>query len=359
MKRSLLILAACVCIFTTAVKAGNEPVRAKSDKIWGDNKKKLTYLEGNVRIEQGTTVITSDSTQVDLDQKIATFKDKLRLNSPEIAITADYLEYNFKKKAGTFLRNVIVNRNELKDARGNVTKDGFKLTAENFYFESDTKDFRVQNQGMVVHKDFNGTADQIEYDDPKQELLFTGNATITRPSGERINGDEIEINTKTCSILVKEKARLINEDVTITGDNLNYDYKLKHGVFGNHVIVERAESKNVGGKVTKEHFKLTTVGLYFESGSKNFVTQGKGTLEHKDFAGSAEHIEYNDKLQQMKLKNNAYLKRPKGEEIRGDMITIYIQDKSFTVNNHADINYKVDSDDKDQTQDYKKRKHFP
>ncbi len=357
MKRCLLALVVCICLITSIAKAGTEPVKAKSDKIWGDNKKKLTYMEGHVRIEQGPTVITTETTQVDLDKRIATFENKLQLISSDVIITADYLEYNFKSKVGTFLRNIILNRNEVKDTLGKVTKDGFKLSAESLYFESDTKNFKVQNQGMVEHKDFIGTADLIEYNDKKQELIFRGNAKIKRPSGEEINGNEVVINTQNRSIIVSGNVRLVNEDVTIVGENLNYDYHKNHGVFKSAIVLERAETKNASGKVTKEHFKLTTVGLEFESDTKNFVTRSKARVEHKDFTGFADHIEYNDKQQQMKFVNNSYLKRPKGEEIRGDMITIYINDKSFTVSNHVDINYKVNLNNENQTD--KKRKRFP
>jgi lipopolysaccharide transport protein LptA len=356
MRRCLFVLIVYI-LLAGIVKAGDEPVKAKSDKIWGDNKKKITYMEGNVRIEQGSTVIITETSQVDLDKKIAVFENQLQLVSADVTITADYLEYNFKSKVGTFLRNIVLSRKEVKDTQGNVTKDAFKLSAEDLYFESDTKNFKVKSQGTVEHKDFIGTADLIEYNDKKQELTFRGNAKIKRPSGEEIKGNEVVINTKDNSIIVDDKVKLVNEDVTILGDDLNYDYRKKQGVFNSNVILERAETKNARGKVTKDHFKLTTAGLDFESDTKNFKTKGKATVEHKDFTGSADHIEYNDKQQQMKFLNNAYLKRPKGEEIRGDMITIYINDKSFIVNNHVDINYKVDVNNENQTD--KKRKRFP
>jgi Organic solvent tolerance protein OstA len=329
-------------------KAANEPVQAKSDRIWGDTKKKLTYLEGNVRIVQGSTVITTDTTIVDQDKKVATFDNKLKLVHPDVTIIADNLEYNFKKKTGTFFNHVVLNRNEVKDAKGKVTKDAFKLTAAELYFESDTKNFIAKSQGAVEHKDFTGTADTIEYSDKKQELSFNGNALIKRPGGETITGDKIIIDTQTNSIAVPSNVKVINEDVTIVGDHLDYDYKKKQGTFSDNVVVNRAETKNNKGKVTKDAFKLLTDKLFFESETKNFTTQSKATVEHKDFNGFADKIDYNDSLQQLKFNNNASLKRPKGEEIKGDSITIFIKDKYFVVTNNVGIHFQVDSNNDDQ-----------
>jgi lipopolysaccharide transport protein LptA len=327
------------------VKAADDPVQAKGDKIWGDTKRNITYMEGNVRITQGSTVITTALTKVDLDKKIAIFEHQVKLTHPDVTIDADGLEYNFKQKTGTFTKHVILSRVEVKDAQGKVTKDAFKLTAEELYFESDTKNFIAKSQGAVEHKEFSGTADWIEYSDIKQELLFKGNANIKRPNGETITGEEIVINTQTNSFIVKNKVKLVNEDVIILGEHLEYDYKKKQGTFTDNVVLNRTETKNAQGKITKDQFKLTTTGLNFESDTKNFVTQGQGTVEHKEFTGLADQIEYHDKLQELKFKNNAHLKRPKGEEINGDLITIYIKDKSFVVTNHVTINFKVEEDD--------------
>jgi lipopolysaccharide transport protein LptA len=348
MKYRLMVLILCLCILTNPAQAADEPVQAKSDKIWGDTKKKLTYMEGNVRIVQGSTIITTDTTTVDQDKKVAVFENKLRLIHPDVTISADNLEYNFKKKSGTFSNHVILSRNEVKDAEGKVTKDAFKLTAAELYFESDTKNFIAERQGEVEHKDFSGTADTIEYSDQKQELLFSGNAKITRPSGETIAGAKVVINTQNNSIVVQNKVKLVNEDVTIRGGHLDYDYKQKQGTFSDNVILNRVETRDDKGKVTKDAFKLRTRKLFFESETKNFHTQTQGVVEHKDFNGSAALIEYNDSLQQLNFKDNAHLKRPKGEEVKGDLIIIYIKDKTFTVANHVNIHFKVDTAEDNQ-----------
>ncbi|MGE5582256.1 MAG: LptA/OstA family protein [Bacillota bacterium] len=326
------------------VKAANEPVKATGDKIWGDDKKKLTFLEGNVRIIQGSTMITTEKTRVDMDKKIASFGSGVKLSRPDLTIAADNLEYNFKKKSGSFTRNVLLNRSEVKDKEGKVTKDAFTLITEELYFEADTDNFLAKNRSQVEHREFTGSADLIAYDDRKQELCFTGNAYLKRPNGEEIRGAEIIINTQANSFAVKRQVELKNDEVTITANHLEYDYQKKNGTFSGNVILDRAETKDEHGKIVKEGFKLTSAKLYFESETKNFKTEDKGMVEHRDFTGSAVEIEYIDSKQVLTFKTNAFLKRPKEEEIRGNLITIYIKDKSFVVNQGVSIEFRVDSE---------------
>jgi lipopolysaccharide transport protein LptA len=321
-----------------------EQVQVKSEQIWGDTKKNITYLEGNVQLTQGQTLITTEKAEVDQDKKVAFFKNDLLLTHPDVTISAHQLEYNLKKQAGTFSENVVLSRNEVQDKQGKVIKDAFTLRTAKLYFESDTKNFIAQSEGEVEHKDFTGTANTIEYNDRKQELLLKGNAKLRRPGGEEITGEVIAVNTQNNNLSVPNKVKLVNQDVVISADRLDYDYKQKHGTFTKHVVLNRTETKDANGKVTKDPFKLVTDGLYFESESKNFLTQSRATVENKDFNGSADQINYDDGLQQLKFMKNAQLKRQKGETVSGDLIAIDIKDKSFTVNSHVAVEFKVDTE---------------
>ncbi len=344
MNLRFLLIIIFLLTFTTLVQSANEPVKATGEKIWGDNKKDITFIEGNVQIIQGSTRIFTEKAKVDTEKKVAVFEEKVKLNHPDVTIEADSLEYNFKKKVGTFSKNIILDRAEVKDELGKVTKDAFQLTATELYFESDTKNFTAKKDGSVSHKDFTGTADIIEYNDKNQELLFKGHAYLKRPNEEKINGEEIKINTQTKSFIVNKEIKLVNDDVTINGSRLDYDYQQKKGVFQDNVILERAESKDEHGKITKEYFKLTTTELFFDSDTKNFSTKTKGTVEHKDFTGSADRIEYNNDREELVFNKNAHLTRPKGEEINGDLITIMIHDKSFIVTENVNINFNVEAE---------------
>ena len=119
--------------------------------------------------------------------------------------------------------------------------------------------------------------------------------------------------------------------------------------------MQRSEVKNEKGKVTKEAFDLDADELYFQSDTKNFTAQGKSHFNNKDFEGSADTIDYSDRRQELLFTKNAYLKRPGGEEIRGEEVRIDLQDKSFVVVNNVSINFKVE-EEPEPTQEPAKRK---
>ena len=70
MKRFVAILGLLLIIITMRVMAADEPVQATGDRIWGDTQKKLAFLEGNVRLVQGDTVLTTARAEIDLDRKV-------------------------------------------------------------------------------------------------------------------------------------------------------------------------------------------------------------------------------------------------------------------------------------------------
>jgi lipopolysaccharide export system protein LptA len=206
-KKGFLIALCCLCL-TGLVWGADEPVKMTGERINGDNEKKWAHIEGNVRIVQGSTVIITEAVEVDTDKKIAYFNSDLKLTHPDATITASNLEYYFKKKYGTFRINVVMDRKEQKDSKGKVTKEAFHLTCDELYFENDTKNFNAKGKARIVHKDFTGVADQINYDDKKQEMVFINNAYLTKPSKEEIKGDSVKIDLKAKKFIVQKNVTI-------------------------------------------------------------------------------------------------------------------------------------------------------
>lgn len=216
MKKRLWLAIALFLLCSGSISWGaEEPVKATGDSVWGDTQKKWANLEGNVRIVQGKTVITAEKAEIDLDKKLLYLKSRLKLVSSEVTVEADGLDYNMRLKQGTFRGNVIMNRMEVKDAGGQVAKDAFKLFASVLYFETETKNFSATGQGRVEHKDFRGTADQITYNDGKQELSFQKHAYLKKPSGEEIRGDTVNIDLKAKNFKVREN---VNMNIQVDDD---------------------------------------------------------------------------------------------------------------------------------------------
>lgn len=332
----IMILLGVLLLGVCFAKAGEEPVRITAAEVSGDADKKITYLEGNVRIVQGKTIITTEYVTINLDQKSAVLEKGTRLVNPDVIIDSRRLEYNLKRKTGTFREQVLLKRIESGET---VKKDPFELATAELYFESDTKNFKANGNCRLKHKRFEGQADRIEYDDAGQKLSFQGNGVI-RQEATVIKSESVTIDMSKQQLQVETKADLTSREIKISAAGLNYNYEEKTGVFPKEVTLTRSEVKNARGKVTKEPFTLKANELYFETQSNNFVADS-GRIEHQDFTGSAAKIEYDDRRQLLIFKGNARLTRTQGEELTGELIEINLRDQSFTVHQKGTVTLKI------------------
>lgn len=313
-----------------------EPVRITAARVSGDAEKKITYLEGNVRIVQGKTIIITEYVTINLDQKIAELDKGTRLMNHDVSIESRRLEYNLKQESGTFRGQVLLKR--LESGNGEK-KDPFELAAKELYFETDTKNFKASGNCRLKHKQFEGNANGIEYDDAGQKLDFKGDVVI-RQDTTVIKSDSVTIDMSTKQLRLENKTDLTSREIKITAEALDYNYEQKAGVFPKEVVLTRAEIKNLKGKTTKEPFTLKAAGLYFETGSNNFTAKS-GRIEHQEFTGTAEKIEYDDERQLLTFKGNARLARAQGEELQGELIEINLRDQCFTVHQNGTVTLKV------------------
>lgn len=293
-------------------------------------------MEGNVRIVQGKTTIATEHVTIDLDRKTAVLDKGTHLENSDVTIDSQYLEYDLKQKTGTFREQVLLKRIESGDA---VKKDPFELSAVELYFETDTKDFKASGNCRLKHKQFEGKAGRIGYDDAGQKLVFQGNGLIMQKETE-IKSESVTIDMQTKQLQLETKTNLTSRNIKISAEGLTYNYEQKTGIFPKEVVLTRSEAKNVKGKVTREPFTLKASGLYFETESNNFTAED-GRMEHQEFTGSADKIEYDDKQQLLTFKGNALLNRNEGEELTGELIVINLRDQCFIVHQKGTVSLKI------------------
>ncbi|MCL6588327.1 MAG: hypothetical protein K6U80_00075 [Firmicutes bacterium] len=326
----------------------NEPVEITGRAIWGDYGKKITYISGDIRIVQGKTLITTDRAEINTEKKTAVFTNSVALSRPDVTITSDLLEYDLKRKVGTFKRQVAFQRIETKEDGGKANRDPFTLAADQLYFESDTQNFIASGQGRITHRDFTGRADTIEYQDQKQKMIFRGAVEIIQEAGGRetaIRAEIVELDLIRKSLIIPKQAESSQPDVVINGGELDYNYDRKIGAFKKQVVLNRLEAKDAKQKTKKDPFKLNADELSFDSETSNFVARGNCRLEHKEFTGTGDLIEYDDAAQTLLFEGNAALKRPKGESIKGAWIRINLEEETFMARNQAGAGLQVDSKD--------------
>lgn len=201
-------------ILVLAVGAGvavaEEHVEITGDRISGDTRQQVTFIAGNVRIVQGSNLITADQGTMYLEEKRLFLKGQVGFDNPRTLIRAGYLEYDMRKKTGTFRERVVLQL-EMKPTGQGVKKESLILCSDQLYFESNTKEI-IAESGTFQHPDFSGGADRIEYHDALQQLFLVGQAYLKKAGGEEIRSQSIQIELDAKNF-VAEKNVIISFEV--------------------------------------------------------------------------------------------------------------------------------------------------
>ncbi len=330
-----------------------EPVKITGKSIWGDTKKKHTYIDGAVKIVQGKTVINTENAVIDLDLKSVTLTKGVILRQSEIAIQGKTLKYDLRQKVGDFDGGVQLERYRVEADPGQKSKEPFALTCDQLHLEVDDKNFLAGGNVRFTHDDFNGAATSVEYNDQRQELLFSGQALLKRPQKTEADGktkDPFELSSSRILLNIDQKNFDASEDAVFrheefngSADRMQYDDQLQLLAFDGHATLNRPKQTAKNGKA-KEPFSLNCQQLEFRVETRDFTASGEVALEHSDFTGTAERVEYLDQFQELIFIGNARLKRPKGEEIHGERVKILMNEKSFTVVKGVNLSFEVSED---------------
>jgi lipopolysaccharide export system protein LptA len=352
--RKMAFLAAMWLLAFSVCLGAAEPVKITGRSIWGDTKKKHTYIDGAVKIVQGKTVINTENAVIDLDRKSVTLTKGVILRQSEIAIQGKTLKYDLRQKVGDFDGGVQLERYRVEAETGQKSKEPFALTCEQLHLEVDDKNFLAAGNVRFTHDDFNGSAASIEYNDQRQEMLFSGQALLKRPQKTDSDGktkDPFELSSSRILLNIDQKNFEASEDAVFrheefngSADRMQYDDQLQQLTFDGHAVLNRPKQTAKNGKA-KEPFSLNCKQLQFRVETRDFTASGEVALEHSDFKGTADRVEYLDQLQELMFTGNARLKRPEGEEIRGERIKILLNEKSFTVVKGVTLSFEVSEDD--------------
>lgn len=207
----------------------------------------------------------------------------------------------------------------------------------------------AEDRADITGKEIRGNTDD--------EIIFiTGEVRIVQGE-ELITAERARIDTDKKKLLMEQDVLFISDDLRVNADMLEYDLNKKKGTFKGKVKLERIvaeksskEANTAREDDSKDPFILFTEELYFEVDEHNFVAW-RGRIEHEDFSGEADKIEYWDKSEEMLFTDNGYLKNDDGEEVWGDRIRFKLKDKDFTVEDNVRITFEVDDDEEPEKDD--------
>jgi lipopolysaccharide assembly outer membrane protein LptD (OstA) len=165
-----------------------------------------------------------------------------------------------------------------------------------------------------------------------------------------VQGD-VKIRTKYAEIDQDKKeakfsqgVHLEKKDLIIDGLAFNMNFKKKQGTFLGAVKLERKESKDSNGK-TKDRFKLDCDRLDVDTDKENFTAYDNAVIEHKDFNGKSNTVEYRNDSQLLTMTGQAELFRKGKENLNGEQVEINLDKKSFEVFGSAELTFDVDKED--------------
>jgi lipopolysaccharide export system protein LptA len=363
-------------------------ITARSATIDMDRKKAI--LEGGVMLGEAEFAIAAARLEYDMRQKVGIFQKEVRLDYKPIKNpagkfdsepfrlfcqelyletnhknfsamrqirfehtsftgSADRFEYEDKRQEVHLLGKARLNRPPQNKAGQN--QEPFQLQSEQIILMTKTKNFSTSGSAVLEQNEFRGTAERIVYHDATQEIQFqeqvsfdrlgkAGASAQTSKEPFQLTCDQLNLASNTKNFTAMGAARLVQSDFVGTSAQMTYldnrqELTLSEKVHLSRVVKAGSKSKN------KEPFELESATLVLSVNNKNFIAFGEASLKHPDFQGTADQIEYDDERQLLRMVGHASLKRPEGEIIQGEQVTINLDDKSFIVNNKVNLSFDV------------------
>ncbi|HOA15852.1 MAG TPA: LPS export ABC transporter periplasmic protein LptC [Bacillota bacterium] len=198
-KTGTMILAAIlVLVVASGALAAKQVIITATKKLNYQGQKGDAMVEGNVKIEYGTTFIYAEKLLFNSDTKIAKIDTGVRIVQDDIVITANVMTADFKTEKMTVTGNVKLELTEElaeKDAAGKPLKDVIVLLTQRMEIDINTNDFTATG-GVTITKDKQkAQAAEARYIDAESKMTLTKGVVITTVDGDTVKSDSAIIYT--------------------------------------------------------------------------------------------------------------------------------------------------------------------
>ncbi len=169
------------------------------DWFYGDTDGKHLFMEGtDLEYFQGKTHLRFKAAEVrelsDGSREII-FRNEVLLIHEDLKVTGDQFCYNTAAESGTFTGDVVLVREESRDEKGEVVKEGIRLVCGSLYLETKEKAFIAREAPRIEHTDFTGSGETISYRDDQEKLTISGGFYLKMEKDE-LFGEEICFDLK-------------------------------------------------------------------------------------------------------------------------------------------------------------------
>lgn len=236
-----------------------------------DDTTKLTIIAGNVKLRQGNTLFYCDSCVINNNTNIFEAWGHVHINDSDTAnVYSNHLRYLTKKKLAYLDGNV-----RLSDGKGELTtpdleydmetnigiyKNGGKvvnknsvLTSKEGIYYADLKDVYFKKDVELKDPAYNIVTDSLLYNTETQVTRFISFTTITDSSGRIIKTKEGFVNQQTGRAEFGQRPEVIDGDVSAIGNRMTSDDSTGMVTIEGNAIVRNTKDSTtiIGGLIIR------------------------------------------------------------------------------------------------------------
>ena len=184
----------------------------------------------------------------------------------------------------------------------------------------------------------NLTADNVTYDKEIDKMLFTGNVIVTQED-IILTAQEADFDVDKKIGNIKGEIKLVQTDITITGETLEAYLNDKRYIFQEKVILIQ-ERKNEEEKEDNIIWNCNNLDILTDT--QDLTATGEVKIFKKDYTITAEKAIYNDKEQKIALEGKVRIEEEGGRWISGDKAVFYIDSEKLEVEGNVRSGIKLD-----------------
>lgn len=155
-----------------------------SDYLRYIGNKKLAYLKGNVKLNDGKNSLWSDEVTYDLGSKVAVYNNGGTLQSDATALSSNKGNYNVSTKEARFIGEVI------------VTDPSYNVTSEDLGYNTGSKIVRFFSPSVVTNNKSTLRTTGGTYDTKNERANFTSRTSL-QDKEQYLEGDKIDYDRNT------------------------------------------------------------------------------------------------------------------------------------------------------------------
>ena len=181
-------------------------------------------------------------------------------------------------------------------------------------------------------------ADNVTYDKSTDKMVFAGNVVITQED-IILTAQEADFDVDKKIGQIKGDVKLVQSDITITGENLEAYLNDKRYIFQEKVILvqERKDEEEKEDNIT---WNCSNLEIFTDT--QDLTATGEVKILKKDYTITAEKAVYNDKEQKITLTGKVRIEEEAGRWITGDKAVFYIDSERLEVEGNVRSGIKLD-----------------